>query len=85
MEAADLLINYNWEQNPNYKDILPNLQEGNLLTVIKKFPLKETELQSFIHHIGITLKEKRNNNGEDIFDVKIANQNNFSHRLQIQI
>lgn len=77
MEAAEWLINYNWEKNQDCEQILKNLQAGNSLIVISNFPLNDTELQSFVHNIGITLKEKRNNNGKDVFDVKITRQNNF--------
>lgn len=73
----DLSINYNWEQTLNTHEIKKNLQKGDFLIIIKNFPLKDDELQKFIHLIGIPLKENRNNNGEEVFDVKIDNRNNF--------
>lgn len=77
MEAAEWLINYHWDRNPDYKEILKNLQEGNSLIIIRNFPINDDELQSFINHLGIPLIEKRNNNGKAVFDVKITKQNNF--------
>lgn len=77
MEAAEWLINYHWEKNIDFDEILKNLHDGNSLIVIKNFPLDDNELQSFIYRLGITLKEIQNNKGKDVFDVKITRQNNY--------
>lgn len=77
MEAADLPISYNWGHNLNYTEIAKKLHQESSLIVINEFPLDDNELQSFINHLGIILKESRNNNAEGVFDVKIARQNNF--------
>lgn len=77
MEVPDLLINYNWEKDVNHLEIAENLRQGHPLVIIKNFPLSDDQLQSFINHLGVSLIEKRNNNGKDVFDVKITRQNNF--------
>jgi len=77
METMDLPISYNWGHNLNYPEIVKKLHQESSLIVINEFPLDDNELQSFINHLGVILKESRNNNAEGVFDVKIARQNNF--------
>ena len=77
MEVSDLLISYLFDENLSYDKIVENLQKGNVLVLIKEFPLSDIDFQSFIKHIGVSLKENRNNDRKDIFDVKIFKQNDF--------
>lgn len=77
MEVSDLLIKFKFDENLNYSEIVNNLKKGDNLVLIKEFPLSDIDFQSFINYIGISLKENRNNNRKDIFDVKISKQNNF--------
>ena len=77
MEVQDSLIRYNFDQNLNYKNIIENLQKRNILVLLENFPLYDCDLQSFISQIGKSINENRNNEGQDVFDVKIEKQNNF--------
>lgn len=70
-------INYIWGQDLSYPEIKENLQQGNSLVIVKGFPLDDDELQAFVSQLGISLNEKRNNNGKAVFDVKIARRNHF--------
>jgi len=76
-ESQDVLINYNWEKNLNFPEIIKQLRQEHSLLIIKNFPLNDDELQSFINHLGAPLIEKRNNNGKAVFDVTIARRNSF--------
>uniref|UniRef100_UPI00404A0A47 TauD/TfdA family dioxygenase n=1 Tax=Flavobacterium sp. TaxID=239 RepID=UPI00404A0A47 len=77
MEVSDSLISFKFNQNLKYDEIIKILHKGRSLIIIKEFPLTDIDFQSFISRIGVSLKENRNNNREDIFDVKISKQNNF--------
>jgi hypothetical protein len=75
MEVLDLLTKYDFEKGINYENVLNKLKEGNTLIHIENFPLEDQFFQSFIKNYGISIKENRNNNREDIFDVKISTHN----------
>jgi len=77
MEVQDSLTRYHFDQNLSHKNIIENLQKGNTLVLLENFPLSDYVLQSFINQIGVSIKENRNNEGQDVFDVKIEKQNNF--------
>lgn len=66
----------------NYKDISCSeirneLENGDTVICIKKFPADDVELTAFVNQLGIPVTEPRNNNGQAVFDVKISLQNNF--------
>lgn len=77
MEVSDLLTSFDFIENFNYQNIIETLQKGQVIILIKNFPLLDYEFQSFINSIGNAVKENRNNCRQEIFDVKISKQNNF--------
>jgi len=77
MEVLDLLIKLKFNQNLVYEDIISKLKIGDKIILLENFPLSDSNFQSFIRHIGTSVYENRNNNRQDIYDVKIAKQNNF--------
>lgn len=72
-----MLTNYNFNGILINKDVKKELTKGDKIVIIKNFPLSDESLISFINTIGIPIKEKRNNNRDSVFDVKILKQNNL--------
>lgn len=77
MEKSDVLIKYDFNTNLDYQEIKYNLQKGTAVILIKNFPLQDIELQNCISQIGVSIKENRNNNRGEVYDVNIRKQNDF--------
>jgi len=72
-----LLTRHKFDQNLVYEDIISKLRIGNEMILLENFPLSNYDFQSFINQIGTSIFENRNNNRQDIYDVKISKQNSF--------
>ncbi|WP_237274623.1 TauD/TfdA family dioxygenase [Tenacibaculum ovolyticum] len=73
----ELLTRYKFDQNLVYEDIISELRIGNRIIILEDFPLSDYDFQLFIDRIGTSIFENRNNDRQDIYDVKISKQNNF--------
>lgn len=73
----DSLISHNFNFELDIGKIVESLKKGNKLIIIKNFPLSDYDLDLFVENIGVSIKEKRNNNGKNIYDVKVTNLNGF--------
>lgn len=77
MDLSDLLIKYDFTVNIDYQEILYHLQKGTNIILIKKFPVADIPLQNCIRQLGVSIKESRNNNEQDVYDVRIKKQNDL--------
>jgi hypothetical protein len=72
-----MVTKYSYSKDINTQKILEELRIGNSVVLIENFPESEEIYQAFIKHLGTSVKEIRNNNGQDIFDVKVNTQNGY--------
>lgn len=72
-----MLTKLNYNDCLDYSAIVMELKAGTTIIYIENFPLTEHKLISFIDQLGSSIKEKRNNNEQSVFDVKISRQNDF--------
>jgi alpha-ketoglutarate-dependent taurine dioxygenase len=72
-----LLTKLNYSDRFDLPATIKELRAGNSVICIEGFPLNEDILISFIGRLGDPIHEKKNNNGQSVFDVKIARQNDF--------
>ena len=72
-----MVTKYTYGEHLDSRKIIQNLRIGNTLVLVENFPESDASFQSFIKHLGNSVKEIRNNNGQDIFDVKVLKQNGF--------
>lgn len=72
-----MLINYNYDELIDIKDISNQLVSSYHIILIKKFPIDDSILEDFISKIGKPILETRNNKGKSVFDVKVSTQNNL--------
>jgi len=72
-----MVTKYTYHKDLVSQPIIEDLQQGNTVVLIEHFPLTDVDLQTFIKRLGVSIKEIRNNNGQDVFDVKVRKQNGF--------
>ncbi|MGH1383174.1 TauD/TfdA family dioxygenase [Kordia sp.] len=72
-----MVTKYTYHKDLVLQPVINNLQQGNTIVLVENFPLTDVDLQTFIKRLGISIKEIRNNNGKDVFDVKVFKQNGF--------
>ncbi|MFK7746756.1 MAG: TauD/TfdA family dioxygenase [Kordia sp.] len=72
-----MVTKYTYHKDLVSQSIIEDLQQGNTIVLIENFPLIDADLQTFIKPLGVSVKEIRNNNGKDVFDVKVKKQNGF--------
>jgi hypothetical protein len=72
-----MVIKHAYSQHIDTQEILEELHIGDSIILIENFPESEEIYQTFIKRLGTSIKEIRNNNGADIFDVKVNTQNGY--------
>lgn len=81
MEVLDLLTKYDYNKGLSDRNVLSNLIQGSTVVHIENFPLIDQELQVLISKCGESVKENRNNNRGDVFEVKISKHNGHFYSI----
>ncbi len=69
--VPDWVIEYDYHQGLDAKEISFHLEKGINILRIKNFPCEDLNYEKFIQVIGTPVHELRNNNGTGVFDVKV--------------